>query len=151
MAWRPESSYSAAVYDYTIPLAIFIFLWTNDTGAYCCGSLLHKYLPAKLFPSISPNKSWIGSVGGGVLCLVAGVIMWHCTGTWTLPVWLGFGLVVCVAGTLGDLVESQLIRLFGIKDCGKLLPGHGGILDRFDSALLAIPATFCYFSAIGVV
>ncbi len=142
---------SGYVYNYVVPLAIFIFLWTSDTGAYCCGSMLSKYIPAKLFPRISPNKSWIGSIGGGVLCVVAALIMWQVFDCWSAFVWIGFGLVVCVFGTLGDLVESLLKRLLGIKDSGNILPGHGGMLDRFDSALLAIPATLCYFCLIGLV
>ncbi len=139
---------TGSTYNYIVPLAIFIFLWTSDTGAYCCGSLLHKYIPAKLFPRISPNKSWVGSIGGGLLCIAAGLIMWKSFGLWTAPVWIGFALVVCVFGTLGDLVESMLKRQLNIKDSGHILPGHGGILDRFDSALLAIPATLAYFCLI---
>ncbi len=149
LAFRTATS--GSVYNYVAPLAIFIFLWTSDTGAYCCGSLLSRYVPAKLFPRISPNKSWIGSIGGGLLCIVAALLMWQWLGVWSAPVWVGFGLVVCVSGTLGDLVESLLKRQLGIKDSGNILPGHGGMLDRFDSSYLAIPATLCYFCLIGLV
>ena len=132
------------------PLSIFLFLWTSDTGAYCCGSLLHRHFPAKLFERISPNKSWIGSIGGGVLCLIVAVLLWRFNpGTLTLPVWLGLGLTVCVFGTWGDLVESLFKRQLGIKDSGNVLPGHGGMLDRFDSALLAIPAAVLYLYTIA--
>ena len=130
------------------PLALFIFLWANDTGAYCVGSLLSKRFPAKLFERISPKKSWVGSIGGGILCLGVGALLWYCFSATThlsLLQWLGFALVVCVFGTWGDLVESLLKRQLGIKDSGNILPGHGGMLDRFDSALLAIPATIVYF------
>lgn len=134
-------------YHYILPLSVFIFLWVSDTGAYCVGSLLGKH---KLFPRISPNKSWEGSIGGGVLVLLAAGLMWwieqqygNASGL-SLFQWLGMGLVVTVFGTWGDLVESLLKRTLGVKDSGTILPGHGGILDRFDSSLLAIPATVVY-------
>ena len=130
-------------------LSIFIFLWTSDSGAYLCGSMLHKYFPAKLFPRISPNKSWVGSIGGGLLCLVAATLLWHFNpGPLPLLHWLGLGLTVCVFGTWGDLVESLFKRQLGIKDSGHVLPGHGGMLDRFDSSLLAIPAAVLYLYTI---
>ena len=133
-------------YNWIYPLALFIFLWVNDTFAYLCGCSLQKYIPAKLFPRISPKKSWIGSIGGGLFTLLAAVIIWW----WqpdTMPLlrWLGFALVVIVFGTWGDLVESLIKRQLGIKDSGHILPGHGGLLDRFDSALLVIPASVIYF------
>ena len=134
-------------FDPLLPLSIFIFLWTNDSGAYCCGSLLGRH---KLFPRVRPGKSWEGSIGGCVLVLaVAALIGWwanngdmkHQLG---MAAWMGLGLVVVVFGTLGDLVESLFKRTLGIKDSGNLLPGHGGMLDRFDSALMAIPAAVIY-------
>lgn len=132
------------------PLSVFLFLWTSDTGAYCCGSALHKYFPAKLFERISPNKSWVGSIGGGVLCMVVAVVLWHFfPDKLTLGGWLGMGLTVCVFGTWGDLVESLFKRQLGIKDSGHILPGHGGMLDRFDSSLLAIPAAVLYLYTIA--
>lgn len=132
------------LYRWILPLSIFLFLWASDTGAYCVGSLLHKKFPAKLFPRISPNKSWVGSIGGGLLAMGVGVLIWHFDQTLTLPQWLGFALVVTVFGTWGDLVESMFKRTLGIKDSGNILPGHGGMLDRFDSSLLAIPASVVY-------
>lgn len=134
-------------YYYLLPLSIFIFLWTNDTGAYCTGSLFGKH---KLFPRISPAKSWEGSIGGGILVLVVASVMYfiesqgeNLSGL-NLIEWLGLGLVVVVFGTWGDLVESLLKRTLGIKDSGYILPGHGGILDRLDSSLMAIPASVVY-------
>ena len=149
-------------YNWIYPLALFIFLWVNDTFAYLCGSMLHNYVPAKLFPRISPKKSWIGSIGGGLFTLLAAVIIWWldngqssmANGQWSMvnpqssmPLlrWLGFALVVVFFGTWGDLVESLIKRQLGIKDSGHVLPGHGGMLDRFDSALLTIPASVIYF------
>ena len=134
-------------YSWYMPLALFVFIWVNDTGAYLVGSALHRYLPWKLFPSVSPGKSWVGSIGGGIATLLFGVAGWYFdSSAHSLPVWLGFALVVVVAGTWGDLVESLLKRQMGIKDSSHVLPGHGGLLDRFDSSLLAIPASVCYFA-----
>ena len=134
-------------FDFLLPLSIFIFLWTNDTGAYLCGSLLGKH---KLFPRISPKKSWEGSIGGGLLVLIVAGVIGYFTNTDTdphmlsIPAWIGLGLVVVVFGTWGDLVESLFKRTLGIKDSGNILPGHGGMLDRFDSSLMAIPAAVVY-------
>ena len=131
-------------YIYMYPLAVFLFLWSSDTGAYCVGSLLGKKIPYKLFPSISPKKSWVGSVGGTLLALGVAVIVARFEPSLTVLQWMGFALVVAVFGTWGDLVESQIKRQLGIKDSGNVLPGHGGFLDRFDSSLLAIPASLVY-------
>lgn len=136
-------------FEWLLPLSLFIFLWTNDTGAYCSGSLLGRH---KLFPRISPGKSWEGSIGGAVFVMIAAAIIYFlnvgqtdglvaCMPLWQ---WLGLGLVVVVFGTWGDLVESLFKRTLGIKDSGNILPGHGGMLDRFDSSLMAIPAAVVY-------
>ena len=141
-------------YYYLLPLSIFIFLWTNDTGAYCTGSLFGKH---KLFPRISPAKSWEGSIGGGILVLIVASIIYfiesqgeNLSGL-NLIEWLGLGLVVVVFGTWGDLAESLLKRTLGIKDSGNILPGHGGILDRIDSSLMAIPASVVYLYSLTLV
>jgi phosphatidate cytidylyltransferase len=135
-------------YVSTIPLSVFVFLWINDTGAYCCGSLLGRH---KLFPRISPGKSWEGSIGGAVFVAAAALLIWHVTELYgfnelqlSALQWVGLGLTVTVFGTWGDLVESLFKRTLGIKDSGKILPGHGGMLDRFDSSLLALPAAVIY-------
>ena len=145
-----------------LPLSVFIFLWVNDTGAYCIGSLLGRH---KLFPRISPGKSWEGSIGGALFVLAAAWgIGWldnvqvsdldHSsrlfTGMLSIPEWLGLGLVVVIFGTWGDLVESLFKRTLGIKDSGSILPGHGGMLDRFDSSLLAIPAAVVYLYTLSL-
>ena len=133
-----------------LPLSVFIFLWTNDTGAYCSGSLFGKH---KLFPRVSPGKSWEGSIGGGILVLaVAALVCFIEQGRtsvfggagFSLVQWMGLGLVVVFFGTWGDLVESLFKRTLGIKDSGNILPGHGGMLDRFDSSLMALPAAVVY-------
>lgn len=143
-----DSTASGIAYEWIYPLSIFIFLWTNDTGAYLVGSVLGRFVPYKLFPRISPKKSWIGSIGGGIVTVIAATVIWHIVGGLTLPEWLGLGLVVVLFGTWGDLVESLIKRQLGIKDSGNMLPGHGGMLDRFDSALLAIPAAAIYLALI---
>lgn len=141
-------------YTYLIPLSVFVFLWINDTGAYLCGSLLGKH---KLFPRISPGKSWEGSVGGGILVMAIAVLVWHLTEQYgvndlqlSAAEWAGLGLTVVVFGTWGDLVESLFKRTLGIKDSGHILPGHGGMLDRFDSSLLAIPAAVVYLYTLAI-
>lgn len=137
----------SVVYNYLIPLCVFIFLWANDTGAYCSGSLLGRH---KLFPRISPGKSWEGSIGGAIIVLVVAFFIGRYeTGLdsesgLTILQWMGLGLVVVVFGTWGDLVESLFKRTLGIKDSGSILPGHGGMLDRFDSSLMAMPAAVVY-------
>ena len=134
------------MFNTILPLSVFVCLWLNDTGAYCVGSLLGRH---KLFPRISPGKSWEGSIGGGLLVVaLAWAYGWYenqqgiaLLNEWQ---WAGLGLVIVVFGTLGDLVESLFKRTLGIKDSGNILPGHGGMLDRFDSSLLAIPAAVIY-------
>ena len=130
-----------------VPLCVFVFLWANDTGAYCAGSLLGKH---KLFPRISPGKSWEGSIGGAIIVLAVafGIGQYENgldsqTGLTVLQ-WMGLGLVVVMFGTWGDLVESLFKRTLGIKASGNILPGHGGMLDRFDSSLMAMPAAVVY-------
>ena len=133
-------------YTWIYPLALFVFLWVNDTFAYLSGLTLHGIFPQKLFPSVSPKKTWVGSIGGCVFTLLAAVAVWYIQpGTLSLLQWLGFAVVVVISGTFGDLVESHLKRQLGIKDSSHILPGHGGLLDRFDSSLLAIPAVTVYF------
>lgn len=143
------------VYTWVTPLSVFIFLWINDTGAYICGSLLGKH---KLFPRISPGKSWEGSIGGFVFVAAIAVLIWHLAETYGcndiglgVCQWVGLGLVVAVFGTWGDLVESLMKRTLGVKDSGNILPGHGGMLDRFDSSLLAIPAAVVYLYTLTIV
>ena len=132
-----------------LPLSVFVFLWVNDSGAYCVGSLIGKH---KIFPRISPAKSWEGSIGGAVFVLAAAYAISYFIdqNMLTMPEWVGLGLVVVVFGTWGDLVESLFKRTLGIKDSGDILPGHGGMLDRFDSSLLAIPAAVIYLYTLSL-
>ena len=119
----------------------------NDTGAYCIGSLLGKH---RLFERISPKKSWEGSIGGAVVALIAAAILAHFFTTLNLWEWLGLALTIVVFGTWGDLTESLFKRQLGIKDSGHILPGHGGMMDRFDRALMAIPAATVYLYCISL-
>lgn len=150
LAFKTKSftCFSDEVPFYVIPLAIYIFIWANDTGAYLSGSLLGKH---KLFPRISPKKSWEGSIGGALLTVAGAVVISLFYGFMNVWQWVGMALVVVVFGTFGDLTESMVKRHLDIKDSGKMLPGHGGILDRLDSMLFAIPAVVMYLVVISLV
>ena len=131
-------------------LAFFIIIWASDVGAYCVGMLLGKY-SKKLFPSVSPKKTWAGFWGGLLFAVLAGLILvW--TGLWTYPWYhaIILSLIMHVAGVYGDLFESQWKRVCEVKDSGDIIPGHGGMMDRFDSALFAIPAGVIYLVLIGL-
>lgn len=122
-------------------LALFITIWVNDSGAYCVGSLLAKRKGGnhKMFPRVSPAKSWEGLIGGILVALLAGYIFYLVGWISGLGEALLYTFLIAVAGTLGDLMESLFKRTIGVKDSGRFLPGHGGVLDRFDSLLLATP------------
>ena len=130
-------------------LALFILLWVNDSGAYIVGSLTAKRKGGnhKMFPRVSPAKSWEGLIGGFVFDLIAGYIFFRVgwMGDMSLTDSLFFAFAGGVFGTLGDLMESLFKRTLGVKDSGKFMPGHGGVLDRFDSLLLAVPITYFFF------
>ncbi len=140
------------VFDGWLLLSFFILIWVSDVGAYCVGSALGQRPDArKLAPAISPKKSWWGFWGGMFFCVAAAVGLHYLT-------WLPYGLVHCIvvgliisaAGTCGDLFESMWKRHFGVKDSGKCIPGHGGMLDRFDSSLVAIPMACIYLALTGL-
>lgn len=123
-------------------LLIFVTIWFNDAGAYCIGSLIGKH---KMFPRVSPGKSWEGFVGGVICAVLIFATIDHHAGVLpdsNLFVNAVMALIIVVSATIGDLVESLLKRTLGVKDSGRFMPGHGGILDRFDSALLAIPVIY---------
>ncbi|MBO7458377.1 MAG: phosphatidate cytidylyltransferase [Paludibacteraceae bacterium] len=147
--------------DKWLLLALFVLIWVNDTGAYCVGSLTAK-LPKgnhKMAPHVSPKKSWEGLIGGFVFTVGGAFLLYHfgwldrIAGEHTgVTVTIIFALLVSSFGTMGDLMESLLKRSVGVKDSGVFLPGHGGVLDRFDSILLASPIItvycwLCYFAA----
>lgn len=141
LAFQNNLEISVSQYVFILPLSIFIFNWVNDTGAYCTGMLFGKH---RLFERISPKKSWEGSIGGGVFCIIAAFALAHFFPIMPTATWIGMALTVVVFGTWGDLTESLMKRHLGIKDSGNILPGHGGMLDRFDSTLMAVPAAVVY-------
>ncbi len=124
-----------------LTLAIFVFAWMNDTGAYLIGSLFGK---RRLFERISPKKSWEGFFGGLAFAVIASLVFARFLPEHAWYLWMGIAFTVVLFGTWGDLIESLIKRTLGVKDSGHILPGHGGMLDRFDSVMLAIPATYVY-------
>jgi phosphatidate cytidylyltransferase len=130
-------------YSPILPIAVILSIWINDTMAYIVGSLIGK----TPFSKISPKKTWEGTAGGAILCVVVmGLLGYFLPALQVLPVqhWLCIAAIAAVAGTLGDLLESKLKRMAGIKDSGSFMPGHGGFLDRFDSLLVATPFVWVY-------
>ncbi|RYZ33474.1 MAG: phosphatidate cytidylyltransferase [Sphingobacteriales bacterium] len=132
-------------FHFAIPIALILMIWMNDTMAYIVGSFIGK----TPFSPISPKKTWEGTAGGAILT-IAGAAVWgyYCQKYLNLPYhmidWMVLALLAAIAGTAGDLLESKLKRLAGIKDSGNIMPGHGGALDRFDSLLVTLPFAFCY-------
>lgn len=147
LAFGHYDCFSASAPFYAIPLTLYVFIWLNDTGAYLSGSLLGKH---RLYPRISPKKSWEGAIGGALFTMASAVVVAHLCPFLTVWQWVGMALVVVVFGTLGDLTESMIKRHIGIKDSGHILPGHGGILDRLDSMLFAIPAVIVYLHLLSL-
>lgn len=134
-------------YSALVPCAILFSIWINDTMAYLVGSFIGK----TPFSSISPKKTWEGTIGGALLCVIVIALMGH-----NIPIaksvswhhWLFIAAICAVFGTMGDLLESKLKRVAGIKDSGSFMPGHGGFLDRFDSLLVATPFVWLYIKLI---
>lgn len=124
-----------------IVVGFFILIWTYDTGAYVFGMLFGKH---RLFERISPKKSWEGLVGGLFCSIGAAMIIASFDHAMGKTEWLVIAFIIVVFGTYGDMVESLFKRSVNVKDSGKMLPGHGGMLDRFDSLLFAAPAIFAY-------
>lgn len=145
LAFQNSPETSSVTYNPILPLSIFVFIWLSDTGAYCVGSLIGKH---RLFERISPKKSWEGSIGGGIFSIASSLGFAHFFPFMSEWQWVGLAIVVVIFGTWGDLTESLMKRQLGIKDSGNILPGHGGMLDRFDSALMAIPAAVVYLYAL---
>lgn len=141
LAFQNSPETGSVTYNPILPLSIFVFIWLSDTGAYCVGSLIGKH---RLFERISPKKSWEGSIGGGIFSIASSLGFAHFFPFMPGWQWVGLAIVVVIFGTWGDLTESLMKRQLGIKDSGNILPGHGGMLDRFDSALMAIPAAVVY-------
>ena len=120
-------------------ISYFLLIWTNDTGAYLVGSMLGKH---KLAPSISPGKTWEGFIGGVLLTILVAYFISGWKTEMDVMGWAAMALIISVFGTLGDLVESQMKRNAGVKDSGNLMPGHGGVLDRFDGVFISLPLVY---------
>jgi phosphatidate cytidylyltransferase len=129
------------LYTHRIVLGILILVWINDTGAYITGITLGRH---KLIPRISPKKSWEGLIGGTLLTFLPALWMNRFMGMLSLPDWMVLAAIVSVFGVYGDLAESLMKRIAGIKDSGNLIPGHGGVLDRMDSILFVMPVSAVY-------
>jgi phosphatidate cytidylyltransferase len=129
-----------------IVIGFFLLLWANDTGAYLVGVSLGKH---RLMERISPKKSWEGFFGGLFIAMAAAWFLAGWLGVVDRTGWLIISIIVTVAGTYGDLAESMLKRSLGVKDSGTIMPGHGGFLDRFDSAVIAFPLVYLYISLFG--
>lgn len=134
--------YGGNGYDHIPILAIFVFLWVNDTAAYFIGTLIGKH---KLIEHISPKKSIEGFIAGVFFTVISSFIFARLFPDFSIVFWIVFAVIVSLFGTLGDLFESLIKRTSSVKDSGNLIPGHGGILDRIDSLLVATPAVFLYF------
>jgi phosphatidate cytidylyltransferase len=134
------------VFSPGIIIGFFILIWANDTGAYLTGMSFGRH---KLMERISPKKTWEGFIGG---IIIASLIAWFLSG-WLGVVdkihWIIIALIVSIAGTYGDLIESMLKRSIGVKDSGTIMPGHGGFLDRFDSAIISFPLVYLFISLFG--
>ena len=135
--------HSQVHYSWQIPFGIILLIWSNDTLAYLVGSMFGKH---KLLERISPGKTWEGSIGGGILTIYLSLFLAKCLNISPINTidWLIIACIITIIGTLGDLIESMLKRSTGVKDSGSIMPGHGGILDRFDSLILASPFIFFY-------
>lgn len=128
-------------YNWSPLLALFVFIWVNDTAAYFFGSLIGKH---KLIPHISPKKSVEGFITGILFSMLSSLIFAHLFPELSTLLWIGLAMVIALFGTVGDLFESLIKRTCNVKDAGTLIPGHGGILDRIDSLLVAVPAAYLF-------
>ena len=133
-------------YQPLVLLAVFVTIWVNDTGAYLTGITFGKH---RLFERISPKKSWEGFFGGAVFALASGYVFSLFIPEISLLEWFIFSEIIVIFGTFGDLIESLLKRTLNVKDSGNLIPGHGGLLDRFDSMLLAAPVILMYLQLLS--
>ncbi len=128
-------------FDIRLLLGIFIIIWSYDIFAYFIGSSIGK---RKIFPDISPNKTLEGTLGGIFISIISGILVYKVFHIFSIYDWGIMALLVSSGALIGDLIESKLKRSAGVKDSGKIMPGHGGLLDRFDSFLFAVVGAFFY-------
>lgn len=134
-------AYIQGSFNFHLPLGFLLMLWCNDTGAYLVGRAIGR---TKLFERHSPKKTWEGFIGGVVIAAGVGFLISHFFTELSWNQWVSIGIIIGCFGTLGDLIESMFKRSINIKDSGGLLPGHGGLLDRFDGFLMAAPIVYTY-------
>lgn len=134
-------SFGTQNYEPFLVFGLFLLIWSNDTFAYLVGSFIGKN---KMFERISPGKTWEGTIGGAVLTVLFSSFFHQWFGVLSSTQWIVIGSIVVIFGTIGDLIESMLKRSVGVKDSGNVMPGHGGILDRFDSLIYVLPFVFFY-------
>jgi len=135
-------------YNPNILISIFILIWTNDTFAYLVGKSIGKH---KLFERISPKKTIEGFIGGIIFAVIASYFISKYYIKASTIIWIIIALIVGIFGTIGDLVESKFKRIAGVKDSGKIMPGHGGILDRLDSVIFVAPIVFLFYQILNYV
>lgn len=141
LALVPFIAFLGGTYNYEIILSIFIILWVYDSFAYLFGSWIGKN---RIYAEISPKKSWEGAIGGLLFAIGVSILLNHLFGILNLREWIIMSVLATITGTTGDFIESGLKRNAGVKDSGKFMPGHGGVLDRFDSFIFSVPFLFIY-------
>jgi phosphatidate cytidylyltransferase len=137
---------STIIFSPGIVIGFLLLQWANDTGAYLTGITFGRH---KLMERISPKKSWEGCVGGFIITVLAAWLLSGWLGVVDTAGWIIISVIISIAGTYGDLIESMLKRSIGVKDSGWIMPGHGGFLDRFDSALISFPLIYLFISLFG--
>lgn len=142
----PLLPYEGILFSPGIIIGFFLLLWANDTGAYLAGISFGKH---KLMERISPKKTWEGLFGGILLAALAAWLLSGWLGVVDKWQWVIIAVIISIAGTYGDLTESMLKRSLGVKDSGTIMPGHGGFLDRFDSAIISFPLVYLFISLFG--
>ena len=140
--------FSKGVFKPEIIVGVFVLIWCNDTFAYIIGKSLGKN---KLLERVSPKKTIEGFFGGILGAVIASFIIFNVLDIYTLPVWISLGVIISVCGSIGDLVQSNYKRQAGVKDSGNLMPGHGGLYDRLDSAIYASPFIYAFLQLITYV
>jgi phosphatidate cytidylyltransferase len=139
-------SHGGITFSPGIVVGFFILLWANDTGAYLIGISFGRH---RLMERISPKKSWEGFFGGVIITALAAWFLSGWLGVINSTGWIIVSVIISIAGTYGDLIESMLKRSLGVKDSGAIMPGHGGFLDRFDSVIISFPMVYLYISLFG--
>jgi phosphatidate cytidylyltransferase len=139
-------SHEGLLFSPGIIIGFFLLIWANDTGAYLTGISFGR---TKLFERISPKKTWEGFLGGTILAALVAWLLSGWLGVVTPVQWIIISVIISITGTYGDLIESMLKRSTGVKDSGNILPGHGGFLDRFDSAIISFPLVYLFITLFG--